>query len=334
MWTKGGLTVRQDLLHVIIAFIASLAVALIIGRPFLYALRRLRLRQNIRQEGPQSHQTKAGTPTMGGVIIITAIGVTLAAMGTMRGKLAWAYFLTLGFAVLGLLDDLLGITRGRNMGLKAHQKLLGQIILAGLAALYAVQTGLGDSLFIPFTAAKLHLGAVTLFILSSFAIVATSNGVNLADGLDGLASGTVAVAALTQACLAFFFGDLPLALFSAAVAGACLGFLWFNTHPASIFMGDTGSLALGAALGIAAVMSRTTFLLPITAGVFLLEDLSVTLQVVSFKTTGKRIFRMSPLHHHFELSGWAEEKVVVRFWMAGLIFGLLALVGSVASLRG
>lgn len=325
---------HPDLLRALLAFGGALLAALLVGQPFLNGLRRLRLGQHIREEGPSTHQQKAGTTTMGGVIILTALAITLFALDAVRGAVAWAFFLTLGFGLLGLLDDFLSVTKGRNMGLKARQKLLGQIALAVLLGIYAYRAGLGVGMPLPFLANLVNLGPFFLIFISSLAAVSGANGVNLTDGLDGLAAGTVALAALAQAVLAYLFGQPGLAVFSAAVAGSCLGFLWFNAHPAAVFMGDTGSLALGGALSATAVLSGTTFFLPIVAGVFVLETLSVILQVVSFQTIHRRIFRMSPLHHHFELGGWAETRVVVRFWLAGLIFGLLGILAAWSGLGG
>ncbi|MGE5527916.1 MAG: phospho-N-acetylmuramoyl-pentapeptide-transferase [Patescibacteria group bacterium] len=325
---------RVDLVRVIAAFAGALIAALIVGRPYLYALRRLGLGQRIREEGPKSHQQKAGTPTMGGVIILTALCVVMLALGAVRGPLAWAFFLTLGFGLLGLADDLLGILRGRNLGLKARQKLLGQAVLAALLVLYALHAGLGRNLYVPFAAAGVNLGPVLLTILTMLAVVSAANGVNLADGLDGLAAGAVAMTLLAQTALALLSRQGEVAVFPAAAAGACLGFLWFNAHPASVFMGDTGSLALGAALSASAVLSRTTLLLPVTAGLFVLETLSVILQVISFQVFGRRIFRMSPLHHHFELGGWQEEKIVVRFWLVSLLFGAAGILAALPRVLG
>lgn len=302
--------------------------AILLGRPYLYALRRLGLGQHIRAEGPQSHQKKAGTPTMGGVIIISAVSIALAAMGAIKGPVAWAYLSMLGYGLLGLVDDLLSVTKGRNMGLKARQKLLGQILLAVIIGLYAYRADLGSGIPLPFLPNTFSLGPVLLVGLAVMAMVSTANGVNLTDGLDGLAAGVTAVAMCGQAYLCARFGQPELAVFCAAVAGGCLGFLWLNAHPASVFMGDTGSLALGGALGAAAVLSRTVIFLPLLGGVFVLETLAVILQVISFQTTGRRIFRMSPLHHHFELGGWHETKVVVRFCLGGLLFGLVAVLAA------
>ncbi len=323
----------MELFQTVLAFGGALVVALICGYPYLYWLRRLGLGQHIRAEGPSSHQKKEGTPTMGGVIILTGLGVTLFAMRAVKGVVAWTFFLTLGFAALGLADDLLSVLKGRNMGLKARQKLLGQIILACLAAFYALRLGLSRDLPFPFLDLSISLGPTLFFLLAAFAVVSTSNGVNLTDGLDGLAATTVAAAAVAQAALSLLFGAPEMALFCAALAGSCLGFLWFNSHPAAVIMGDTGALALGGALSTAAVFSRTIFYLPLTAGIFLLESLSVILQVLAFQSLGRRIFRMSPLHHHFELGGWAEEKVVACFGLMGLVCGLIALLGAWPAFR-
>ncbi|MGE5550682.1 MAG: phospho-N-acetylmuramoyl-pentapeptide-transferase [Bacteroidota bacterium] len=323
-----------DFMRALVAFGGALLVSILVGRPFLYALRRLRLGQQIRAEGPQSHQAKAGTPTMGGIIILTSLSVTMLALRAVRGTVAWAFFLTLGFGLIGFLDDILSVTKGRNMGLKARQKLLGQILLGGILGLYAARTGLGAGLPLPFFNGHVDLGPVLTCAVSVFVLLAASNGVNLTDGLDGLAAGAVAIAAIAQAVLAFLFGHPGHGIFLAAVAGACLGFLWFNSHPASVFMGDTGSLALGGALGATVILTGTTFFFPFTQAVFGLEALSVIIQVFFFQTVHRRVFRMSPLHHHFELGGWREEKVVVRFWLAGLFLGLIGVVGAWAVLRG
>lgn len=317
-----------NLVRALVAFGGSMLISLLIGRPYINALRRLGLGQHIREEGPATHRGKAGTPTMGGVIILTGLTVTLLAMGALKGTVGWAFLITIAFGLLGLIDDLLGITKGRNMGLMARQKILGQIVLAVILGLYAYRTGLGTGMPFPFLAGAVNLGPVFLVLFSSFAVVSEANAVNLTDGLDGLAAGMVACAMLAQGFLAYLFGHPEMAVFAGAVAGSCLGFLWFNAHPAAVFMGDTGSLALGGALAAVAILSRTTFFLPITGGIFVLEVVSVILQVIAFQTTGKRIFRMSPLHHHFELGGLSEEKVVTRFWLAGIAFGLLALFGA------
>lgn len=322
------------LVRVLLAFGSALLSALLVGGPFLTALRRLRLGQHIRAEGPQSHQQKAGTPTMGGIIIITAVAVALLALRAVRGPVAGAFLAMLGFGFLGFLDDLLSVTRGRNMGLKARQKLLGQALLAVLLGLYAAREGLGNGILLPFTALRVDLGTVFLAVLSTLVLVSASNGVNLADGLDGLAAGTVAIAAAAQGALALFFGRPEIALFAAAVAGAALGFLWFNAHPAAVFMGDTGSLALGGALGAMAVLTRTMFYLPLTGGIFVLETLAVIIQVVSFQTTRRRVFRMAPLHHHFELGGWGEVKTVVRFWLISSICGLIGVLAAWPAIVG
>lgn len=324
----------HDLARVLFAFGGALLAALLVGGPFLSALRRFRLGQHIRVEGPQSHQRKAGTPTMGGAIILTAVAVALLALRAVRGDVAVAYFAALGFGFLGFLDDLLSVTKGRNMGLKARQKLLGQVLLAVLVSLYAAREGLGAGVYLPFTALRVDLGTALLTALSILALVSASNGVNLTDGLDGLAAGVVALAALAQGALALIFGRPEMAVFAAALAGGCLGFLWFNGHPAAVFMGDTGSLALGGALGATSVLTRTTFFLPLVGGIFVLETLAVIIQVVSFQTTRRRVFRMAPLHHHFELGGWGEVKVVVRFWLIGLLCGLFGLLAAWPALGG
>jgi len=326
--------VNLETLRILAAFGGALLLAVILGDPFMRGLRRLGLGQHIREEGPQSHWKKAGTLTMGGIIILTALTVVLAVVGALRGFVIPVLLATWGYGLLGLADDVLSVTRGRNMGLKARQKLLGQIVLGILVGYFAHRAGLGRDLPVPFWAGRISLGPFFMIGLSTLAMVSAANGVNLTDGLDGLAAGAVAATAMAQAALAALFGQFELAVFAAAVAGSCLGFLWHNAHPAAVFMGDTGSLALGGALGALAIFSQTTFFLPLLAGLFVLETLSVILQVASFQATGKRILRMSPLHHHFELGGWPETKVVVRFWLLGAIFGLIGLMAARAAYLG
>ncbi|BBB93264.1 MAG TPA: phospho-N-acetylmuramoyl-pentapeptide-transferase [Methylomusa anaerophila] len=313
----------QDLLYAAgMAFLIALAA----GPLLIPLLRRLKFGQSIRQEGPERHYAKAGTPTMGGVIILLGL-VIPTLMFTSRGpEIILALFITLGHGFIGFLDDFIKVVLKRSMGLKAKQKLSGQIIIALMLGYFAnVYLGRGTDLWIPFLGISFDFGPLYYIAFFLVLVVGFSNAVNLTDGLDGLAAGTTIVAALAYAVIAIVFSKPELAVFCVALAGACLGFLKYNAHPAQVFMGDTGSLSLGGALASVAVMTKTELLLVIVGGVFIIEALSVIIQVISFKSTGKRIFRMSPIHHHFELSGWPETKVVNVFWLAGIVFAAVAL---------
>ena len=311
------------------AAIAAAAV-LLSGPVLLPLLVRLHCGQSIRGEGPTSHQKKSGTPTMGGIMLIFAITLgTLAADGWEPSVLL-ALFVMIGHGFIGFWDDYIKVVKKRNLGLKAREKLAGQIFMAALVAFLGSQfLGLTTALWVPFAKQPVDLGAF-YYLLIFFVFVGTTNAVNLTDGLDGLATGTVAVAMGTYALVCLSLGKVALAAFCAATAAAAVAFLRFNAHPARVFMGDTGSLALGGALAAVAVLTKTELLLVLIGGVFVAEALSVIIQVISFQTTGRRVFRMSPLHHHFELGGWPEKKVVRVFWLAGAACSLLALwIGKV-----
>lgn len=310
-------------LTILLGFLISVVLS-----PFLIPfLRRLKFGQSIREEGPKSHQKKSGTPTMGGLVIIFSIVVTTL---IMTGKFTeptmdtlLLILVTLGFGLVGFLDDFIKVVLKRNLGLTSRQKLFGQIIVAVVFFLVLKQTEFSTVISIPLTNISFDLGWAYLFFVI-FWLVGFSNAVNLTDGLDGLVSGTAAIAFGALGVLAWNQANLEIAIFSVAVVGAVLGFLVFNAHPAKVFMGDTGSLALGGAIAAVSILEKMEILLLIIGGIFVIETLSVILQVLFYKTTGKRIFRMSPLHHHFELGGWSEWRVVVTFWAAGL---LLAVIG-------
>ena len=303
----------------------ALAIVLFSGVYFLPLLHRLKYGQSIREEGPASHQQKSGTPTMGGVMIVLAVTAATLLFAPLTVTTLLALFIFLGHFLLGFADDYIKVVKKRNLGLRAYQKLLGQLGIALVTILIGRHLlGHDTSVWVPVLGTSLDIGA-WYYVLVVFVLVGTSNAVNLTDGLDGLAAGTVAVAALFYAML-LYGTDSSLMAFSAAIIGACVGFLWYNHHPARIFMGDTGSLALGGALAGIAILSRTEALLPIVGIIFVCEALSVILQVASFKTRGKRIFRMSPIHHHFELGGWRETRVVYTFWGVGALGALLAWV--------
>nr|WGD81042.1 phospho-N-acetylmuramoyl-pentapeptide-transferase [Bacillus subtilis] len=312
------------LFTILMGFLISVLLSPILI-PFL---RRLKFGQSIREEGPKSHQKKSGTPTMGGVMIILSIIVTTIVMtqkfSEISPEMVLLLFVTLGYGLLGFLDDYIKVVMKRNLGLTSKQKLIGQIIIA--VVFYAVYHYYNFATDIRITGTDLSFDlGWAYFILVLFMLVGGSNAVNLTDGLDGLLSGTAAIAFGAFAILAWNQSQYDVAIFSVAVVGAVLGFLVFNAHPAKVFMGDTGSLALGGAIVTIAILTKLEILLVIIGGVFVIETLSVILQVISFKTTGKRIFKMSPLHHHYELVGWSEWRVVVTFWAAGLLLAVLGI---------
>lgn len=291
-------------------------------------LRRLKFGQSIRDEGPKSHQKKTGTPTMGGIMILFSIIVTTLVMTEKFSeptiKTYLLLFVTIGFGLLGFLDDFIKVAMKRNLGLTSKQKLLGQILISVVFFIFLKQLNFSTSIEIPFINASFDLGYFyALFII--FWLVGFSNAVNLTDGLDGLVSGTAAIAFGAFAVLSWSQSQFEEAIFAVAIVGAVLGFLVFNAHPAKVFMGDTGSLALGGAIAAIAILTKLEIILLVIGGVFVIETLSVILQVISFKTTGRRIFRMSPLHHHYELLGWSEWKVVVTFWTVGLLFSIIGI---------
>ncbi|MEH7122958.1 phospho-N-acetylmuramoyl-pentapeptide-transferase [Bacillus sp. JJ1532] len=308
--------------------IMSFLVTVLLSPIFIPFLRRLKFGQSIREEGPQSHLKKSGTPTMGGIMILLSIAITTIVMtGKFSEPTVKTYLLllvTLGFGLLGFLDDFIKVALKRNLGLTSIQKLLGQIIISIIFYFVFQQNDFSTVIHIPLTNLSFDLGWMYVFFII-FWLVGFSNAVNLTDGLDGLLSGTAAIAFGAFAVLAWSLSQFEIAIFSVAVAGAVLGFLVFNAHPAKVFMGDTGSLALGGAIATIAILTKLEIILLIIGGVFVIETLSVILQVISFKTTGKRIFKMSPLHHHYELIGWSEWRVVVTFWAVGLLCAILGI---------
>lgn len=324
------------------ASITAVILSMLIGPSFIRYLQRKQIGQSIRDDGPKSHHSKKGTPTMGGGLILLAVVVSTLLWSDLTNKNVWiALITTVLFGLIGYVDDYRKVIQKNSKGLSARQKLLGQIVVAGIAAylLYYLRDTPPDLKFPFFKGVSLNLGAFFV-VFATFVIVGSSNAVNLTDGLDGLAVGPTITTASTFLILAYCAGhakiaeylQIPyvpgageLAVFLAAVASACLGFLWFNTYPAQVFMGDVGSLALGASLGVAAVITKNEILLAVCGGVFVLEAVSVMAQVASFKMTGKRVFKMAPIHHHFELKGWAEPKVIVRFWIVSILLALVTL---------
>ncbi|WP_210363731.1 phospho-N-acetylmuramoyl-pentapeptide-transferase [Bacillus sp. REN3] len=303
-------------------------ITVLLSPVFIPFLRRLKFGQSIREEGPESHQKKSGTPTMGGIMILLSITITTLVMtGKFSEPTVETYlllFVTLGFGLLGFMDDFIKVVMKRNLGLTSKQKLLGQIIISVIFYFIFKQSDFSTEIEIPLIDYSIDLGWMYVFFII-FWMVGFSNAVNLTDGLDGLLSGTAAIAFGAFAVLAWNQSQYELSIFSVAVVGAVLGFLVFNAYPAKVFMGDTGSLALGGAIATIAILAKLEIILLIIGGIFVIETLSVILQVISFKTTGKRIFRMSPLHHHYELIGWSEWRVVVTFWTVGLLLAILGI---------
>lgn len=317
----------MDYKVIIKVIIISFVITLTLGPILIPILKRLKVGQNVRGEGPKTHLKKQGTPTMGGIIMLIALVITTLSSGLINRDMIILLVATLSFGLIGFIDDFIKVVLKRSLGLRAYQKLIGQILFAVILAIYQSNTSiLGTKVLIPFLDKTLDLGMFYVPFIA-FVVVGTVNSVNLTDGLDGLATG------VTLIVLAFFgiasatLGFNSVAIFSAALAGACLGFLRYNAHPAKVFMGDTGSLALGGAVSTIAVLMNLPLILPIVGGIYFIEALSVIIQVVSFKLTGKRVFKMSPLHHHFELKGWKETKVVVVFWITTVILCLIGILG-------
>lgn len=289
--------------------------------------------QSIREEGPESHQAKAGTPTMGGAFMMVALTIGVAIFAPWNVATGMLLFLTLGHCLLGFFDDFVKAVKKRNLGLTAKQKLLGQFILAAIFCYFITEIMvIPTTLWIPVVDAHIQLG-FAYYMLAFLIIVGATNAVNLTDGLDGLASGTSAVAAIAFSVIGLMIYSTEssvaaesVAFFGAIVTAVCLGFLVFNINPAKVFMGDTGSLALGGAFAGMAILTKTELLLVVIGGIFVMEALSVIIQVISFKTRGVRVFKMSPIHHHFELSGWSEQTVVNRFWFGGAVLAILGVI--------
>jgi phospho-N-acetylmuramoyl-pentapeptide-transferase len=299
-------------------------LAVILGPLFIPLLRRLKFGQQIRSDGPQGHLKKMGTPTMGGTIILLALSLAFLKFADKSTEFAILLVAALGFGLVGFLDDYISIVFKRSMGLTAKQKLLGQLIFAVIICVMLYRLGHSTDIVFPGVGWELELGWLYYpFVI--LIMLASTNAVNITDGLDGLLSGTSAIAFGAFTIIAMRASEMETAIFSAAMVGAVLGFLVFNKHPARVFMGDTGSLGIGGGLAAVAILTKSELMLIMIGGVFVIEMLSVIIQVVSFKTRGKRVFRMSPLHHHFELVGWSEWRVVVTFWLAGLVLAGIGL---------
>ncbi|OZV12402.1 phospho-N-acetylmuramoyl-pentapeptide-transferase [Tissierella sp. P1] len=309
----------------------SFLITLILGPIMIPLLRRLKIGQSVRDDGPQTHLKKSGTPTMGGIIIFIALVITVLTSGMMNKDMYILLISTFGFGLIGFIDDYIKVVKRRSLGLRAYQKLIGQVMLATVLAVYQSSTSiLGTKLIVPFLNNQyLDLGPLYIPFIA-FVVVATVNAVNLTDGLDGLASGVTLIILSFFGLIALNWGMGSISIFSTALAGACLGFLIHNAHPAKVFMGDTGSLALGGWQSSAiAILLNIPLVIPIVGGVYFIETLSVIIQVASFKLTGKRVFLMAPLHHHYEQKGWKETKVVAVFWTATVILCLIGILSLI-----
>lgn len=331
-------------MRAILGVITAVVISLWLGKPMIRRLNYLQVGQAVRDDGPETHLIKMGTPTMGGTLILMSIFISSLLWSDLQNHYVWVVLLvTAGFGLIGFIDDYRKVVYKNPKGLAARWKYLGQSIVGLAAAIYLYQTAASPAetqLIVPFFKnVMINMGPFYV-VLTYFVIVGTSNAVNLTDGLDGLAILPSVMIAGALGLIAYLVGNVnfaaylnvpyipgagELVVFCAGMAGAGVGFLWFNTYPAQVFMGDVGALALGAALGVIAVIARHEIVFFVMSGVFVVETLSVILQVASFKLTGKRIFRMAPLHHHFELKGWPEPRVIVRFWIITVMLVLIGL---------
>jgi phospho-N-acetylmuramoyl-pentapeptide-transferase len=305
--------------EILIAGTASLLMCVFLAPKFISFLRVREFGQHIREEGPQEHHAKAGTPTMGGIIIFTAIAIPFLLLTNFDPRSVAVFAVATLCALLGFADDYTKIVKKRSLGLRARTKLgVTVAISVGLWAMAHFWADLPDAVQLHVIDAQIDIG-YAYPILIYLVLAGTTSAVNLTDGLDGLAAGSTAIVLLAYIAISFTRGQYDLALVGACLVGACVGFLWFNSFPASIFMGDTGSLGLGGAIAAFAVMTRTEVLLIVLGGLFVIEALSVLIQVVAFQMRGKRVFLMAPIHHHFELQAWSETKIILRFWIVAAV---------------
>ena len=341
--------------NVLASGVIAILISVFAGPRFVELLRRYNVGQRIRLEGPEGHQTKSGTPTMGGLLIIIATVVPYLIFSSYGARSLAVLGVMLGCGAIGFVDDYLSVIRKRSLGLKGRYKILAQAVLAGIVCLVANHEDISTRIFVPLVDVHINLGPAW-YPLVFLIIVGASNAVNLTDGLDGLAAGTstIAMLAFTAMCvIGFQVGQralsmpgiddrvggpglfdlqrqtsetLDLAILAAALLGACVGFLWFNSYPAEVFMGDTGSLALGGALAGFAIFTKTELLLPLIGGIFVVEAASVIIQVIGFRRFGRRVFLMAPIHHHFEMKAWSETKIMFRFLIIASVFASIAFV--------
>lgn len=306
---------------VLVVGLVMSAVLTSVEIPFL---KKKQFKQYIREEGPESHQKKSGTPTMGGIAMIASQALVMLILGDSGFETLMMICMMLMFGAIGFFDDFIKVAKKHNLGLRAWQKIVLQVAFAAVLAVYISNfSDYGTKVFIPFIGEYIEFGVMYIpFVI--LVVVAMANSVNLTDGLDGLCSGVTAIVSVLFAIIAFKMGQNPPFVFCAALSGVCLGFLIFNRHPAKLFMGDTGSMALGGGLAAAAIMLKMEFLLVIAGFVYVFESLSVIIQVASFKTRGKRVFKMAPIHHHFEMSGMSEQSVVHMFWIISAVCSIIA----------
>ncbi len=316
-----------EYLDIIRTTLISFIITIILGPIIIPLLKRHKIGQNVRDDGPETHLVKSGTPTMGGIIMLIALLITTVTSGMLNRDMYILLISTFGFGLIGFIDDYLKVVNQSSLGLKPYQKLIGQIILAIILAIYQSQISmLGTKVIVPFLNNRyLDLGVLYVPFIA-FVVVGTVNSVNLTDGLDGLASGVTLIVLSFFGLIALNWGMGSISVFSAALTGACLGFLIYNAYPAKVFMGDTGSMALGGAVAAIAILLNLPLMIPIVGGIYFVEALSVIIQVISYKLTGKRVFLMSPLHHHFEQKGWDETRVVIVFWSITVILCLIGVI--------
>lgn len=316
-----------EYLDIIRTTLISFIITIILGPIIIPLLKRHKIGQNVRDDGPETHLAKSGTPTMGGIIMLIALLITTVTSGMLNRDMYILLISTFGFGLIGFIDDYLKVANQSSLGLKPYQKLIGQIILAIILAIYQSQISmLGTKVIVPFLNNRyLDLGVLYVPFIA-FVVVGTVNSVNLTDGLDGLASGVTLIVLSFFGLIALNWGMGSISVFSAALTGACLGFLIYNAYPAKVFMGDTGSMALGGAVAAIAILLNLPLMIPIVGGIYFVEALSVIIQVISYKLTGKRVFLMSPLHHHFEQKGWDETRVVIVFWSITVILCLIGVI--------
>lgn len=315
----------MDIKVILLTIGASFLLAVLLGPLFIPLLRRMKFGQQIRTDGPQSHLKKQGTPTMGGIIIMLALLLAFLKFADKTSDFWVLLVASLGFGLVGFLDDYIKIVFKRSLGLTAKQKLAGQLLFSIIVCVLLQRMDHSTAIGVPGTDWSFDLGWF-YYVFVVIIMFATSNSVNFTDGLDGLLAGTSAIAFGAFTILALSVNEYESVVFSAAMVGAVLGFLVFNAHPAKVFMGDAGSLGIGGGLAAVALLTKMELVLIIVGGVFVFEMLSVIIQVTSFKLRGKRVFKMSPIHHHFELSGWSEWRVVTTFWIVGFILAAIGLV--------
>ncbi|MHB0979696.1 MAG: phospho-N-acetylmuramoyl-pentapeptide-transferase [Thermoleophilia bacterium] len=306
--------------RILAAGLLAMVLAVLAGPRFIEWLRRRGIGQNIRDLGPERHQEKQGTPTMGGLLILAAAGIPYLLLSSKTVPSLVVFVLTFGSGAIGLLDDLAKVRRRRSLGISGRTKMVLQLLLVLVVGWVAIKfAGVDSNVHVPLLNKEIAFGGV-YFLVVFFVISGFANTVNITDGLDGLAAGTVATCLLAYTGITFLLREPDLAILAASLMGACVGFLWYNSFPAEIFMGDTGSLALGASLAGFAVVTGTELLSVIIGGIFVVEGLSVIFQVISFRLFKRRVLLMAPIHHHFELKNWSETKIIVRFWIVTAIF--------------